>query len=46
VTAENVNLRGYNFTLNNVVDNTVDDDVDSYQLVVNDGLIDYISLKD
>lgn len=40
-----VNLRGYNFTLNNVVD-VVDDDIDDYQLVVEDGLHEYIRLND
>lgn len=40
-----MNLKGYNFTLNNVVDN-VDDDRDDYQLVINDGLRDYIRLND
>lgn len=40
-----VNLRGYNFTLNNVVDQ-VDDDIDDYQLIVDDGLHEYIKLND
>lgn len=40
-----VNLRGYNFTLNNVVD-TVDDNRDDFSLVINDGLHDYIHLND
>lgn len=40
-----VNFRGYNFTLNNVVD-LVDDDVDTYQLTVADGMGEYIRLKD
>lgn len=29
IAADSVNLRGFNFTLNNVID-TVDDDVDTY----------------
>ena len=40
-----VNLKGYNFTLNNVVD-VVDDDVDNYNVVVDDGLVPYIHLND
>lgn len=40
-----VNLKGYNFTLNNVVD-SVDDNRDDYSLVINDGLRDYIRLND
>lgn len=45
VSEANVNLRGYNFTLNNVVDN-IDDDRDDYTLVINDGIKDYITLND
>lgn len=40
-----MNLRGYNFTLNNVVD-VVDDDIDDYQLIVEDGMHEYIKLND
>mgnify|MGYP001204070551 FL=1 len=40
-----LNLRGYNFTLNNVVD-SIDDDRDDYTLVINDGLNDYIYLNE
>ena len=40
-----VDLRGYNFTLNNVVD-SVDDNRDDYSLVISDGLRDYIHLND
>ena len=40
-----INLHGFNFTLNNVID-TVDDDVDTYQLTVDDGYTEYIRLRD
>ena len=35
----------YKFILANVLDNELDDDLDSYQMVLNDGLADYYQLE-